>query len=480
MSTPSVVSIDDTEMRVAAQRSTDELAERVGRGLDLPVEAYMGRGGPAEVLIAASEAADLLVLGSRGRGGFARLILGSTSTQCATHASVPTVVVPEGAHPVGTRRILVGFDGSPNATEALRWAVQFATPGSTVVAAWVWDATPLAVGADAFFFPDASDLAAERFHHLLEPIQALADRVGVTLEREFLRGTPRAVLATQSDGVDLVVVGARGHGSVGAALLGSVSTWILHHVHRPVAVVPVGVYLDDGLVGTSAGRIPRIVVAMSDTVGMIRVFLLDDHEVVRGGITAALDAEEDMVVVGQCGDVSNALAEIARCSPDVAVLDVRLEDGSGIDVCRQITATFPEVKSLILTSFDSDRALVDAGLAGASGFVLKQIRSNELIETIRGVAAGRRYLDDAEVRLASRRLRDSEEGRLDDLTPQERRIFDLIGQGYTNRQIAQELYLAEKTVKNYVSNLLAKLGMSRRTEAAALSARLVERHRNDS
>ena len=122
---------------------------------------------------------------------------------------------------------------------------------------------------------------------------------------------------------------------------------------------------------------------MSDTVGMIRVFLLDDHEVVRGGITAALDAEEDMAVVGQCGDVSNALAEIARCAPDVAVLDVRLEDGSGIDVCRQITTMFPEVKSLILTSFDSDRALVDAGLAGASGFVLKQIRSNELIETIR-------------------------------------------------------------------------------------------------
>jgi nucleotide-binding universal stress UspA family protein len=201
----------------------------------------MGRGGPAEVLIAASEAADLLVLGSRGRGGFARLILGSTSTQCATHASVPTVVVPEGTHPVGTRRILVGFDGSPNATEALRWAVQFASPGSTVVVAWVWDATPLAVGADAFFFPDASDLAAERFHHLLEPIQAQADRLEVTLEREFVRGTPRAVLATHSEGVDLVVLGARGHGSVGAALLGSVSTWILHHVHRPVVVVPVGI-----------------------------------------------------------------------------------------------------------------------------------------------------------------------------------------------------------------------------------------------
>ena len=139
--------------------------------------------------------------------------------------------------------------------------------------------------------------------------------------------------------------------------------------------------------------------ATSDNVSMIRVFLLDDHEVVRGGITATLEAEEDMAVVGESGDARDALEEIARCSPDVAVLDVRLGDGNGIDVCRQITSEFPEVNSLILTSFDSDRALVDAGLAGASGFILKQIRSNELIETIRGVAAGRRYLDDAEVRL---------------------------------------------------------------------------------
>jgi DNA-binding NarL/FixJ family response regulator len=133
------------------------------------------------------------------------------------------------------------------------------------------------------------------------------------------------------------------------------------------------------------------------------------------------------------------------------------------------------VKSLILTSFDSDRALVDAGLAGAAGFVLKQIRSTELVDAIRNVASGRQLLDQAEVRMAMRRLRKSEEGQLFDLTPQERRIFDYIGDGYTNRQIAQQMYLAEKTVKNYVSNLLAKLGMSRRTEAAALSARLEER-----
>jgi two-component system response regulator DevR len=214
---------------------------------------------------------------------------------------------------------------------------------------------------------------------------------------------------------------------------------------------------------------------------MIRVFLLDDHEVVRRGIAAALDAEDDLTVVGEAGSADDAIAGIAEHRPDVAVLDVRLGDGdhNGIDVCRQITTDFPDVRVLILTSFDSDRALVDAGLAGASGFILKQIRSTELVDAIRGVAAGRRYLDDAEVRLASRRLRESEEGRLDDLTPQERRIFDLIGEGYTNRQIAQDMYLAEKTVKNYVSNLLAKLGMSRRTEAAALAARLVERHRNE-
>lgn len=253
--------IDDGEAQAAAEQTTRDLAARVGAELDLPVEAFVGRGGSAEVLLAASDEADLLVLGSRGRGGFARLVLGSTSTQCATHATVPAVVVPVDVHPVGARRILVGFDGSANATAALRWAVRFAAPGSTVVAAWVWDATPLAVGADAFFFPDASDLAAERFHHLLEPIQGQADHDGVTLEREFLRGTPRAVLAGLADHVDLVVVGARGHGALGAALLGSVSTWMLHHQHRPVAVVPEPVSADvdaDGTANVPPGPPPDV------------------------------------------------------------------------------------------------------------------------------------------------------------------------------------------------------------------------------
>jgi nucleotide-binding universal stress UspA family protein len=240
MASPSVLSFDDTELRQAAAEETEGMAAACRAQLDLPVESYVGHGGPAEVLLAASEQAGMLVIGSRGRGGFARLLLGSTSTQCATHASVPTVVVPGDAEPQATRRILVGFDGSANAMAAVRWAVQFAGAGATVVVAWVWDATPLAVGSDAFFFPDASDLAAERFNYLIEPVDEQAIAAGVTLEREFIRGTARAALASQAEHADLVVVGARGHGAVGSALLGSVSTWILHHVHRPVAVIPIG------------------------------------------------------------------------------------------------------------------------------------------------------------------------------------------------------------------------------------------------
>ena len=238
MSLPMTIDIDDMESHDAAVREVAEVAVGLGERLHLPVTASVGHGGPAQVLLDASDSAALLVIGSRGRGGFARLLLGSTSTQCATHASVPTIVVPGDAEPAAVRTILVGCDGSPNSMAALRWAIEFAAPGSTVVVAWVWDATPLAVGADAFFFPDASDLAAERFHHLVDTVSQRARARDVTLEREFVRGTPRSALAAHAEHADLVVVGARGHGAVGAALLGSVSTWLLHHLHRPIAVVP--------------------------------------------------------------------------------------------------------------------------------------------------------------------------------------------------------------------------------------------------
>jgi DNA-binding NarL/FixJ family response regulator len=207
------------------------------------------------------------------------------------------------------------------------------------------------------------------------------------------------------------------------------------------------------------------------------VFLLDDHEIVRRGLAGLINAEDDMVVVGEASAAAEALGEIRRCEPDVAVLDVRLGDGNGIEVCREVRVEHPDLPCLILTSFADDQALLEAAMAGAAGYVLKEIRSNELIVSIRKVAAGAQLLDDAEVRMRMRRVRDTEAGMLAELTPQERRIFDLIGEGMSNRQIADELHLAEKTVKNYISNLFAKLGVTRRTQAAAMAVRVEEQQR---
>ncbi len=210
---------------------------------------------------------------------------------------------------------------------------------------------------------------------------------------------------------------------------------------------------------------------------LIRVLLLDDHEIVRRGVKDLLEAEDDLTVVADTGTGAEAIRICGHTDIDVAVLDVRLEESNGIAVCREIRAAHPEIACLILTSYADDQALIDASVAGAAGYVLKQIRSDDLVEAIRKVAAGATLLDAAQVRLGMERLRGTDEGRVDQLTSQERRIFDLIGEGRSNRQIADELYLAEKTVKNYVSNMLAKLGMDRRTEAAAFAARLEERQR---
>lgn len=217
--------------------------------------------------------------------------------------------------------------------------------------------------------------------------------------------------------------------------------------------------------------------ASSQASAPIRVFLLDDHEIVRRGVADLLNSEPDIEVVSEAGTASEAIRIVASTQPDVAVLDVRLEEGNGIEVCREIRSNHPTVACLILTSFADDQALIDAAMAGAAGYVLKQIRGNDLVESIRKVASGAQLLDSATVRMGMQRIKDSDEGTVMTLTSQEHRIFDLIGEGYSNRQIAEEMFLAEKTVKNYVSNMLAKLGMSRRTEAAAFAARLEERQR---
>ena len=208
----------------------------------------------------------------------------------------------------------------------------------------------------------------------------------------------------------------------------------------------------------------------------IRVFLADDHEVVRRGVRDLIDHEDDMSVVGEASTGEEALTRIALCKPDVAVLDVRLGEDSGIEVARDIRSAHPDVRCLMLTSFADDEALVDSIVAGAAGYVLKQVRGNELLDGIRRVAAGESLLDPAVTTRVLDRLRHADEDdRTGALTGQELKILDLLAEGLTNRQIADRMHLAEKTVKNYVSNLLAKLGMSRRTEAAVYAARMADR-----
>ena len=210
---------------------------------------------------------------------------------------------------------------------------------------------------------------------------------------------------------------------------------------------------------------------------MTRVFLLDDHEIVRRGLRDLIDAEDDLEVAGEASTAAEALARLPAVRPDVAVLDVRLPDGSGVEVCRDIRSALPDVKCLMLTSYSDDEALFDAIMAGAAGYVLKQVRAAELLEGIRRVAAGQSLLDPALTARVLERLRAApeEDERFASLSEQERKILALLAEGQTNRQIAGELFLAEKTVKNYVSNMLGKLGMQGRTEAAVYAARLAER-----
>jgi DNA-binding NarL/FixJ family response regulator len=208
-----------------------------------------------------------------------------------------------------------------------------------------------------------------------------------------------------------------------------------------------------------------------------RVFLLDDHEVVRRGLRELLNAEEDLSVVGETGTADEAMSLALSTRPDVAVLDVRLPDGDGVEVCRDLRSVLPELKCLMLTSYADDEAMFSAILAGASGYVLKQLRGNELVATIRRVATGESLLDPALTRQLMDRLNGAkaEDERLARLTNQERNVLKLIVEGKTNRQIGEEMGLAEKTVKNYVSNMLTKTGFTGRTEAAIYVTRLSER-----
>jgi DNA-binding NarL/FixJ family response regulator len=213
----------------------------------------------------------------------------------------------------------------------------------------------------------------------------------------------------------------------------------------------------------------------------MRVLLVDDHEIVREGLQALIDSNDDMEVVGQAGTVEEAVRRVGFDDPDVVVLDVRLPDGSGVDACREIRDRFPDVKVLMLTSFADEEALLAAIMAGAAGYVLKRIKGRELVNSIRKVGNGESLLDPDMTERLFKRLRGDEpdDPILARLSPQERSILEHIAEGKTNRQIAEDMFLAEKTVKNYVSNLLAKMGMHRRSEAAAYMARITAQREDD-
>lgn len=207
---------------------------------------------------------------------------------------------------------------------------------------------------------------------------------------------------------------------------------------------------------------------------MTTVFLVDDHEVVRRGVAEMLEDDEELTVVGQAGSVSQALARIPALRPDVAVLDVRLPDGNGVELARELLSKLPGLKCLMLTSYTDEQAMLDAVLAGASGYVIKDIKGVDLVSAVREVGAGKSLLDAHAAAALMTKIRDTaqKKGPLAQLSEQERTLLELIGEGLTNRQIAERMFLAEKTVKNYVSRLLTKLGLARRTQAAVLATEL--------
>ena len=211
--------------------------------------------------------------------------------------------------------------------------------------------------------------------------------------------------------------------------------------------------------------------------GTVRVYLLDDHEVVREGLRALLESHDDIEVVGDSASAVEAASRIPALRPDVAVLDARLPDGSGIEVCRTVRAVDPSIRGLILTSYDDDEALFSAIMAGASGYVLKQIRGSDLVDAVRQVAAGNSLIDPSMMATVLERVRHPATAtvapELAELTEQELKLLGLIAEGLTNRQIGERMFLAEKTVKNYVSSILAKLGLERRTQAAVLASKLL-------
>ena len=433
----------------------------------LAVSTMIAHGGRVRGIVNGSADAQLVVVGRETSHGFGRLLTGATTAGVASNARCPVVVVPGDWRPrsnaEGGGTVVVGIRRPDDASHLMGAAYAEAMSlGATITVVHAWELPdPYIDSIEARSHSDEWQGLGE--HLLNEALGDLARPVPPPLDRE--PGSPRPRCERPR---------VRGEGGRPCRRASGPRAPSVRppRGHRPRVAA--------GQPGAGRGRACpgshprwRCRDMIRERGGPIRVFLLDDHEIVRRGIKELLEGEGDIEVVGESGLAQEAARRIPALRPDVAILDGRLPDGSGIDVCRQVRSVDPTIAGLILTSYDDDDALFAAIMAGAAGYILKQVGGSDLVETVRRVAAGQSTLDPSVTARVLDRLRNGPRAdpELAALSAQEQRILELIGEGLTNREIAERMYLAEKTVKNYVSSMLAKLSLTSRTQAAIFATK---------
>ena len=460
----------------ARELATAEIAVRYAftavESTDKPVkiEVEILQDRPTRALLEASRWAALLCVGSIGLKHSAHGRIGSTAAALASSARCPVAVV-RGHDPLRAEQqwVVAEVDESAASDGVLRRALEEARlRGAPLRVLTTWQSRFTDIH-DGNAVADGNRLARAQLDRRLAQWKKRYPDLDV--RAVAVHGSTLNYLTKNAGSIQLLVVGHERGPRASPALVGPPGYAALH---------------ERRLFGVDLRTAERIVsststVSATSTEGLrvVKVFLVDDHEVVRRGLIDLLSADPELEVVGEAGSVAQALARIPALQPDVAVLDVRLPDGNGIELCRELLSRLPNLRCLMLTSFTSDEAMLDAILAGASGYVVKDIKGMELAQAIKEVGAGRSLLDNRAAAALMAKLRGAAEHSdpLSGLSDQERVLLDLLGEGLTNKQIAARMFLAEKTVKNYVSRLLAKLGMERRTQAAVFISKLDQSHR---
>ena len=441
--------------------------ESTNKPVKIEVEILQDR--PTRALLEASRWAALVCVGATGLKHCAQGRIGSTAAALASSARSPVAVV-RGHDPLHAKQqwVVAEVDESAVSDGVLRRALEEAQlRGAPLRVLTTWQSRFTDIH-DGNAVANGNRLARAQLDRRLA--QWKKGYPDLDVRAVAVPGNTLNFLTKNADSIQLLVVGhERAQGIT--ALVGPPGYAAL----QGSALFSVDLRTAERIVSSTSA------VSATSTEGLrvVKVFLVDDHEVVRRGLIDLLSADAELDVVGEAGSVAQALARIPALQPDVAVLDVRLPDGNGIELCRELLSRLPNLRCLMLTSFTSDEAMLDAILAGASGYVVKDIKGMELAQAIKEVGAGRSLLDNRAAAALMAKLRGAAEHSdpLSGLSDQERVLLDLLGEGLTNKQIAARMFLAEKTVKNYVSRLLAKLGMERRTQAAVFISKLDQSHR---